>query len=51
MFSAYDLLHNSEHWKDPEQFHPERFLTKERNLMQDDWLMPFGIGTVTKIYC
>ncbi|XP_046968676.1 farnesoate epoxidase-like [Vanessa cardui] len=37
-------LHNGRHWKDPEIFRPERFITKEGNLIQDEWLMPFGSG-------
>ncbi|CAH2091171.1 unnamed protein product [Euphydryas editha] len=37
-------LHNGRHWKDPQIFRPERFLTKEGNLIQDEWLMPFGCG-------
>ncbi|XP_063363714.1 farnesoate epoxidase-like [Cydia amplana] len=37
-------LHNGSHWADPHDFRPERFLTKEGNLVQDEWLMPFGTG-------
>ncbi|XP_045766237.1 farnesoate epoxidase-like [Maniola jurtina] len=37
-------LHNGGHWKDSTSFRPERFLTKEGNLIQDEWLMPFGSG-------
>lgn len=43
LLSMYDLHHGS-HWKDPFVFRPERFLTKDGNLIQDEWLMPFGIG-------
>ncbi|KPJ07145.1 putative cytochrome P450 305a1 [Papilio machaon] len=43
LLAFYDL-HNGKHWKDPTVFRPERFLTKEGNLIQDDWLMPFGTG-------
>ncbi|KAL0822559.1 hypothetical protein ABMA28_004601 [Loxostege sticticalis] len=41
---ALHELHNGSHWKDPEAFQPERFLTREGNLIQDEWLMPFGSG-------
>ncbi|VVD04308.1 unnamed protein product [Leptidea sinapis] len=37
-------LHNGCHWNNPHEFRPERFLTKEGNLIQSDWLMPFGYG-------
>ncbi|XP_045450914.1 farnesoate epoxidase-like [Melitaea cinxia] len=43
LLAIYDL-HNGRHWKDPQIFRPERFLTKEGNLIQDEWLMPFGCG-------
>ncbi|KAJ8713461.1 hypothetical protein PYW07_013831 [Mythimna separata] len=43
LLSMFDL-HNGGHWKDPETFRPERFITKEGNLIQDEWLMPFGTG-------
>ncbi|KAJ0178311.1 hypothetical protein K1T71_006134 [Dendrolimus kikuchii] len=43
LLSMYQL-HHAQHWKDPYVFRPERFLTKDGNLMQDDWLMPFGAG-------
>ncbi|CAB3259871.1 unnamed protein product [Arctia plantaginis] len=43
LLALYDL-HNGNHWKDPGAFRPERFITKEGNLMQDEWLMPFGSG-------
>ncbi|CAH0729734.1 unnamed protein product, partial [Brenthis ino] len=37
-------LQNGEHWKVPKSFRPERFLTEEGNIIQDEWLMPFGSG-------
>nr|XP_032520756.1 farnesoate epoxidase-like [Danaus plexippus plexippus] len=37
-------LHNGPYWKDPEVFRPDRFLTKEGNLIQNDFFMPFGSG-------
>ncbi|XP_021181458.3 farnesoate epoxidase isoform X1 [Helicoverpa armigera] len=43
LLSMYDL-HNGTHWKDPDTFRPERFITKEGNLIQDESLMPFGTG-------
>jgi len=32
------------HWGDPEVFRPERFLDSAGNIMNDSWLMPFGVG-------
>ncbi|XP_043211299.1 methyl farnesoate epoxidase-like [Amphibalanus amphitrite] len=32
------------HWGDPHRFRPERFLTAEGEVRQDDHLMPFGSG-------
>ncbi|CAD0200803.1 unnamed protein product [Chrysodeixis includens] len=43
LMALYDL-HHGEHWKEPGVFRPERFITKDGNLMQDEWLMPFGTG-------
>ncbi|XP_026731057.1 farnesoate epoxidase-like [Trichoplusia ni] len=43
LLAMYDL-HHGEHWNDPETFRPERFITKDGNLMQDEWLLPFGTG-------
>lgn len=43
-------LHNGEYWKEPSRFRPERFLTKEGNLIQDESLMPFGCGKVCFFY-
>lgn len=43
LLALYDL-HNGDHWNDPHTFKPERFLNKGENLLQDDWLLPFGAG-------
>ncbi|KAM3966329.1 cytochrome P450 [Aphomia sociella] len=37
-------LHNGSNWENPEVFQPERFLTKDGALVQDDIIMPFGYG-------
>ena len=34
-----------EHWKDPENFDPTRFLSEDQNTIKyDEWLQPFGYG-------
>ncbi|XP_068618762.1 farnesoate epoxidase-like [Battus philenor] len=43
LLALYDL-HNGKHWKKPRVFRPDRFITKNGNLIQDEWLMPFGTG-------
>lgn len=36
-----------EHWGDPESFRPERFLNNNGKIVNDTWLMPFGLGKNT----
>lgn len=33
-----------DHWGDPEVFRPERFLNSDGKVINDKWLMPFGLG-------
>ncbi|XP_033218260.1 methyl farnesoate epoxidase-like [Belonocnema kinseyi] len=47
----YTLLANlvsvhmdKEHWGDPENFRPERFINDKGEFIEDSWLMPFGTG-------
>ncbi|XP_054735523.1 probable cytochrome P450 305a1 [Anastrepha obliqua] len=35
---------DKEHWGDPENFRPERFIDKEREIFRDEYFMPFGQG-------
>lgn len=43
------------HWGDPEEFRPERFLdSKTGEIITDTWFLPFGIGILVfkiKISC
>ncbi|XP_050352999.1 cytochrome P450 6B7-like [Nymphalis io] len=41
---VYDLHHNPEHFSDPEEFRPERFLGDERKNIKPFTYMPFGEG-------
>lgn len=44
LVSLYCVLMDKEDWGDPDTFRPERFLDKKGNIIQDDWLIPFGLG-------
>lgn len=41
IYSIYNIHHNKTLWHDPEQFQPERFLTKENHRFS---FIPFGTG-------
>ncbi|XP_076636803.1 methyl farnesoate epoxidase [Colletes latitarsis] len=47
----YSLLANlksvhmdKEHWGDPKEFRPERFIDENGQFVDDPWVMPFGLG-------
>jgi cytochrome P450 len=43
--NTWGIHRNKEHWGDPENFRPERFIDKEGKLIaNDEWLLPFGSG-------
>nr|CAD7392258.1 unnamed protein product [Timema cristinae] len=42
--SLWTLMHDKEHWGDPEVFRPQRFLDTEGKFVKDDWMIPFGMG-------
>jgi methyl farnesoate epoxidase/farnesoate epoxidase len=44
ILSLWCLLHDKEHWGDPEAFRPERFLDEYGNFVKDEWMIPFGTG-------
>jgi len=35
---------DKEHWKDPLEFRPERFIDSEGKCFKDEYFMPFGLG-------
>ncbi|KAJ9585265.1 hypothetical protein L9F63_002965, partial [Diploptera punctata] len=43
LVSMWSLHRDVQHWGDPEVFRPERFISDNGNIKQDDWFMPFGI--------
>lgn len=46
--SIYCLLRDKEHWGDPDNFRPSRFMNSEGKFVKDEWLSVFGLG---KRYC
>ncbi|XP_069696214.1 methyl farnesoate epoxidase-like [Periplaneta americana] len=44
VLSLYSLFQDKEHWGDPETFRPERFLDADGRFVQDEWVIPFGLG-------
>ncbi|KAL5237917.1 hypothetical protein ACI65C_005327 [Semiaphis heraclei] len=42
--SIWSVHMDENHWGDPEVFRPERFLDTTGKIINDSWLMPFGIG-------
>nr|WGW06502.1 CYP15A1 [Blattella germanica] len=44
LVSLWSVHRDVKHWGDPEVFRPERFLSKEGKIVQDDWFIPFGLG-------
>ncbi|XP_072021871.1 cytochrome P450 2J2-like [Amphiura filiformis] len=43
--NLYAVLHSPEHWKDPEEFIPERFLTADgKKTETPEAFIPFGLG-------
>jgi methyl farnesoate epoxidase/farnesoate epoxidase len=42
--NLWSLFHDREHWGDPEVFRPERFLDGNKNVVMDEWMIPFGAG-------
>ncbi|PSN45989.1 Methyl farnesoate epoxidase, partial [Blattella germanica] len=44
LINLYSLMQDKEHWGDPENFRPERFLNAQGKFVKDDWMIPFGTG-------
>lgn len=36
-------------WGDPENFRPERFLDSDGQIIQNDWFIPFGQGSLDNL--
>lgn len=44
LMSLSSIHHDSQRWKDPEVFRPERYLTDKGEFIQDEGLCTFGLG-------
>ncbi|XP_063236085.1 methyl farnesoate epoxidase-like [Bacillus rossius redtenbacheri] len=44
IMSLWSCHMDPDHWEDPENFRPERFIDSQGRLISDPWLMPFGYG-------
>ncbi|GLH13839.1 Methyl farnesoate epoxidase [Gryllus bimaculatus] len=42
--SLWCILHDKEHWGDPQIFRPSRFIDDDGKLIKDEIFIPFGIG-------
>jgi len=42
--SLYHIMHDPKHFKNPDQFEPERFLNSQGEFKADERVIPFGIG-------
>lgn len=42
--SLWAVLHDRDHWGDPEVFRPERFLDADGKFLKDEWMIQFGAG-------
>jgi cytochrome P450 len=40
----WSVLHDREHWGDPEVFRPERFLDADGRFIKDEFMIQFGAG-------
>jgi methyl farnesoate epoxidase/farnesoate epoxidase len=44
LVNIWGVLHDHEHWGDPEVFRPERFLDADGRFIKDEWMIQFGAG-------
>jgi hypothetical protein len=42
--NLWSVLHDREHWGDPEVFRPERFLDADGRFIKDEFIVQFGAG-------
>ncbi|XP_065360010.1 probable cytochrome P450 305a1 [Calliphora vicina] len=44
LIGLYSVLMDADHWQDPHNFRPERFIDDEGKTFKDEYFMPFGQG-------
>ena len=44
LIGLHSVLMDAEHWQDPENFRPERFIDAEGKTFKDEYFIPFGQG-------
>ncbi|XP_049962656.1 methyl farnesoate epoxidase-like [Schistocerca serialis cubense] len=44
LVSIWSVHMDKQHWGDPENFRPDRFIGKDGKIKHDTWFLPFGLG-------
>jgi len=44
LVNIYNVHHHADYWENPEQFHPDRFLSENKERIKRHSYIPFGIG-------
>ena len=47
IFNSFSVHMSDQHWREPKQFRPERFLDEDNKVTKPDAFIPFGIGMYT----
>ena len=49
IFNSFSVHMSDQHWRQPKQFRPERFLDEDNKVTKPDAFIPFGIGMYTSL--
>jgi len=50
MANAFSVHMDPKYWKDPEMFRPERFLDEQRMIIGSEYVLPFGLGMIGRLF-